>query len=70
MHDFITFFFFLFFTSCEFALQSSEGVMVLENLPVLDSSDAGDYFVSVGSAGKTVNCIRKQAQTSLKREAC
>ena len=44
--------------------------MVLENLPVLDSSDAGDYFVSVGSAGKTVNCIRKQAQTSLKREAC
>ncbi|XP_076473049.1 transducin beta-like protein 3 [Babylonia areolata] len=31
--------------------ESSEGVMVLENLPVLEDGDARDYFVCVGSDG-------------------
>ena len=39
--------------------------MVLENLPVVDGGDAGDYFVSVGSAGKTAVYIRIQLQTLL-----
>ncbi|KAL8619229.1 hypothetical protein ACOMHN_050010 [Nucella lapillus] len=44
--------------------ESSAGVMVLENLPVLEDGDAKDYFVCVGSDGalrvvhaKTGKCI-------------